>query len=56
MGGLYSARNSVTRTDPQGNIIKGYADSNSFAGGRIIIKLRGHDNLIYVNVDDLVAR
>jgi hypothetical protein len=55
MGALYGARNSVTRTDRYGNIIKGYAERNKYHGGRIILKLKGHDNLIYLNVDDLKA-
>jgi hypothetical protein len=50
---LYNARNSVTHTDMYGNIIKGYAERNKFHGGRIILKLKGHKNLIYLNVDDL---
>jgi hypothetical protein len=41
MSTLYRARNSVTRTDKDGNIIKGYADSNKFAGGKIILKIKG---------------
>jgi hypothetical protein len=53
MGALYSARNSVTHTDKNGNIIKGYAARNKFRDGRIILKLNGHKNLIYLNVDDL---
>jgi hypothetical protein len=53
MGTLYIARNSVTHTDMFGNIIKGYAERNKFHGGRIILKLKGHKNLIYLNVDDL---
>ena len=56
MGALYSARNSVTHTDQKGNIIKGYADYNRFAGGMIILKLREHDSLIYLKVDNLKAR
>jgi hypothetical protein len=55
MGALYGARNSVIRTDRYGNIIKGYAERNKYQGGRIILKLKGHDNLIYLNVDDLKA-
>ena len=47
---------SVTRTDPYGNVIKGYAESNKFAGGKIILKIKGYDNLIYVSVNDLKAR
>jgi len=50
---LYGARNSVTRTDKKGNVIKGYAESNKYSGGRIILKLKGHESLIYLNVDDL---
>jgi len=50
---LHSARNSVTHTDIYGNIIKGYAERNRFNGGRIILKLKEHKNLIYLNVDDL---
>jgi len=53
IGALYSARNSVSHTDKNGNIIKGYAERNKFRGGRIILKLKGHKNLIYLNVDDL---
>jgi len=56
MGALYSARNSVTRTAPNGKVIMGYGDSNKFEGGNIILKLRDQENLIYLNVDDLVAR
>jgi len=56
MGALYSARNSVTRTDPYGNVIKGYAENNKFSGGRVVLKLREHDSLIYLNVNDLKAR
>jgi hypothetical protein len=53
MGTLYNARNSVTHTNMYGKIIKGYAERNKFHGGRIILKLKGHKNLIYLNVDDL---
>jgi hypothetical protein len=50
---LYGARNSVTHTDRRGNIIKGYADSSSFSGGRIILKIREQESLIYLNVGNL---
>ena len=50
---LYSARNSVTRTDPYGNIIKGYAESNRFSGGGIILKIRDQESLIHLDVDNL---
>ena len=56
MGALYNARNSVTHTDPFGNVIKGYTDRNRFSGGRIILKIKGRSSLIYLNVDDLKAR
>ena len=55
MGALYSARNSVTHIDKDGNTIKGYADRNRFAGGMIILKIKKHDSLIYLSVDDLEA-
>jgi len=50
---LYGARNSKAHTTKRGNIIKGYDDYNRFAGGIIILKLKGHESLIYLNVDDL---
>ena len=53
---LYSARNSITHTDPYGNVIKGYAESNKFSGGRIVLKIKGHESPIYLNVNDLKAR
>ena len=52
---LYRARNSVTRTEKNGKIRKGYAELNEFNGGRVILKLKGHQNMIYLNVDDLKA-
>jgi len=51
---LYGARNSKTHTTKEGNTIKGYADYNRFAGGRIILKIRGQEGLIYLKVDDLL--
>ena len=56
MRALYSARNSITHTTRRGNIIKGYDERNKFAGGRIILKVKGHDSLIYLKVNDLKAR
>jgi 23S rRNA maturation mini-RNase III len=53
MTALYGARNSKTHTDKKGTTIKGYAESNKFAGGRIILKLKGQERLVYLNVDDL---
>jgi hypothetical protein len=55
MRALYSARNSITHINMYGKIIKGYAERNKFHGGRIILKLKGHKNLIYLNVDTLKA-
>ena len=40
---LYGARNNAER----------YARKNRFAGGRIILKIKGHKNLIYLDVDSL---
>jgi hypothetical protein len=54
MSSLIRARNSITHTDKRGNIIKGYNDINQFPeGGRILLKIPGRNNLIYLNVDDL---
>ena len=53
---LYRARNSVTRTEKNGKVRKWYAELNEFKGGRVILKLKGHQNMIYLNVDDLKAR
>ena len=39
---LYAARNSAD-----------YAKKNGYTGGRIILKIKGQTNLIYLNVDDL---
>jgi hypothetical protein len=45
MSTLYAARNS-----------EDYArKSKKFSGGRIILKIRGQKNLVYLNVDDLKA-
>ena len=56
IGALYSARNSKAHTTKRGNIIKGYADYNKFAGGWVILKLKGHDSLIYLSMNNLKAR
>jgi hypothetical protein len=40
---LYGARNNTER----------YAKKNRFPGGRIILKIRGYKNLIYLDVDSL---
>ena len=39
---LYAARNSDD-----------YAKKNGYEGGRIILKIKGREKLIYLNVDDL---
>jgi hypothetical protein len=50
---LYTARNSKAHTTKRGNIIRGYDDYNRFVGGRVILKLKSHEGLIYLNVDEL---
>ena len=42
---LYAVRNSLD-----------YDKKSTYKGGRIILKIREHDSLIYLNVDDLKAR
>jgi hypothetical protein len=49
MSTLYGARNK-----PETEKIRGYAHYNKFEGGRIILKIRDQENLIYLNVDDLI--
>jgi hypothetical protein len=48
MSTLYGARNKVG-TD----VSHGYSYYNKFKGGRIILKIRGYDSLIYLSVNDL---
>ncbi|MDR2491814.1 MAG: hypothetical protein LBD20_10490 [Spirochaetaceae bacterium] len=55
MSTLFGARKSVTHIDKKGSIIKGYDDSNAFSGGKIILKIKGHEHLVYLSVDDLMA-
>ena len=43
---LYGARNNIER----------YAKKNRFTGGRIILKIKGHKNLIYLDVDSLKVK
>ena len=45
---LYGARNRPTTPER-----KGYVAYNMFSGGRIILKIKGQNSLIYLNVDDL---
>jgi hypothetical protein len=51
MSALYGARNR-----PETAMTHGYAHYNKHKGGRIILKIRGQENLIYLNVNDLKAR
>ena len=48
MSTLFGARNK-SETDAS----HGYGHYNKYKGGRIILKLKGRKNLIYLNVDDL---
>ena len=48
MSALYGARNRRESTKSHG-----YNHYNKFKGGKIIIKMKGQDRLIYLNVDDL---
>ena len=50
---LRRAMSRDTHTDYNGNVIKGYTDSNQFAEGMIVLKLRGQNNLIYLDVNEL---
>ena len=50
MSTLYGARNKVG-TDTS----HGYSYYNKYKGGRIILKIRGQESLIYLAVDDLKA-
>ena len=45
---LYRARNKTESTKSHG-----YAYYNKFKGGKIILKINGLDNLVYLNVDNL---
>ena len=51
MSALYGARNKI-ETDTS----HGYSYYNKFKGGRIVLKIKGHDSLIYLKVNDLKAR
>lgn len=48
MATLYGARNKPNTANS-----RGYAHYNKFKGGKIILKIKGYENLIYLNVDDL---
>jgi len=51
MSTLYGARNKAG-TDTS----HGYSYYNKYKGGRIILKIRGQESLICLNVNDLKAR
>jgi hypothetical protein len=51
MSALFRARNKVG-TDTS----HGYSYYNQFKGGRIVLKIKGHDSLIFLKVNDLKAR
>ena len=51
MSALYGARNR-----PETAKTHGYAHYNKFPGGRIVLKIREQESLIYLNVNDLKAR
>jgi hypothetical protein len=53
LSALYGARNKPSGIGKDGRHIKGYADYNQFSGGRIILKIKGQESLLYLNVDDL---
>jgi len=48
MSTLYGARNK-----PETETSRGYAYYNRFEGGRIILIIRGQEDIIYLNIDDL---
>jgi hypothetical protein len=50
MSALYGARNR-----PETAKTHGYAHYNKHKGGRIILKIKGYDSLIYLSVNDLKA-
>jgi hypothetical protein len=51
MSALYGARNR-----PETAKTRGYAHYNRHKGGRIILKIKDYDGLIYLKVNDLKAR
>jgi len=51
MAALYGARNK-----PDTNKNRGYAHYNKFNGGDIILKIKGHEKLIYLKINDLVSK
>ena len=53
MTALHGARNSKTHATGKGATVKGYADINQFDGGIVVLKLKGQENLVYLNVNDL---
>jgi hypothetical protein len=53
---LYWAKNKPSGIGKDGKKIKGYTDYNRFTGGKIILKIRGKERLIHLNVDCLNIR
>jgi hypothetical protein len=51
MSALYGARNR-----PETAKTHGYTHYNKYKGGRIILKIREQESLIYLNITDLEAR
>jgi hypothetical protein len=50
---LRRARNSVTHIAPNGRVRKGWSDTNRFAGGTVILKINGLDDLVFLDVNRL---
>jgi hypothetical protein len=54
---LYGARNRLaTPATETRKARRGYAEYNKFSGGKVILKLRGQKNLVYLDVDDLKVK
>jgi hypothetical protein len=53
---LYWAKNKPSGIGKDGKRIKGYADYNRFAEGKIILKIRGKNRLVRLNVNSLNLR
>ena len=53
---LHTARMSRNHTDRNGVVRKGWDDINRFAGGTVILKLKGRSDLVYIDVNALNSR
>ena len=53
MTALRGARHSKTHTNRKGDTLSGYTDINQFDDGKVVLKLKGQENLVYLNVNDL---